>query len=196
MRVIVLLFVVLGAAVAVAVRMLPWWALLAVFAALMLAGVILVRWGLPRLLTLPFKAKGAVLRDAGVYVHSIEGPEASSTPQRSDDGGLAGDPDRRQHFLLEITITPRPPSGRFTLWEPGELRIVGHGARADDPEADEPNLDVRSLEVHEDGSFLPDGGMKYEGPQRLRLLVAVPEGQHHLRFRYYFEIFGNISLPG
>jgi hypothetical protein len=195
MRGIFLLFMVLAAGVVVAVRMLPWWAVPALFAALALAVVITLRWGLTRLLKLPFKAKGAVLRDATVDVHSIERAEAQ-TPEPSKEPGLAGAPGPHEHFRLDVTITPRAPSGPFTLWEPGELRIVGQDARTGEPKPGEAHFDVRIFEVLEDGHFEQDSGMKYEGPQRLRLMVGVPPGQRRLRFRYYFEVFGSISLPG
>ena len=179
---IILLFMVSTIVVVAVVRLLPWWAVILFFAALALAARSLLRWGLPRLLRLPFKAKGAVLRDAIVDVHSIERVEL--------------EPGLHEHFRAEVTITPQTPKGAFTLWEPGELRIVGRHARAGDPEVDESDFEIRSLEVQEDGRFQPDSGMKYQGPQRLRLLVSVPAGHRSLRLRYYFEILGNVTLPG
>jgi len=181
---IFLLFMVSTVAVVAVVRLLPWWVAIALFAVLMLAARSLFRWGLPRLLRLPFKAKGAVLRDAAVDVHSIERVEVP-LPGGSDE-----------QFRMDVTITPRTPTGAFTLWEPGELRIVGPDARAGDPHPDESDFEIRSLEVLEDGQFQEDRGMKYQGPQRLRLLVTVPAGQPRLRLRYYFEILGRVSLPG
>jgi len=193
MRVIFLLLLVMAATVVVAVRMLPWWVLLALVAGLALAMPIVLRWGLTWLLKLPFRAKGAVLRNAAVEVHAIERAEPTVL-EASDEAGSAAGP--REHFRLEITITPPAASGPFTLWEPGELAIVGADARAGEPGTDEAHFDVRALEIQEDEGFQADGGMKYGGPQRLRLLVAVPPGQRRLRFRYYFEVFGSVSLPG
>lgn len=175
MRVIFWVLLVMMAAVVLAVRMLPWWLLLAIPAVLALAAPILLRWGLRWLLKLPFRAKGAVLRNAAVDVHAIE---------RIDE-----------HVRLELTITPQAVSGPFTLWEPGELAIVGPDARAGEPGAHETSFDVRALEIQEDDRFQADSGMKYGGPQRLRLLVAAPPGQR-LRLRYYFEVFGSVALPG
>ncbi len=195
MRLIFWLLVAAAAAVVVAIRMLPWWGGLALLAGLALAVAILLRWGLPRLLKLPFRAKGAVLRDAAVEVHSIERSEAPAS-EPSDEDAVAVGRGPGEHFRLDVTVTPRASAGPFTLWEPGELTIVGPDARAGGPEAGETAFDVRALEVREDGRFQPDSGMKYEGPQRLRLLVVVPRGQRRLRFRYYFEIFGGVSLPG
>jgi len=192
LRTIFLLFMVATVAVVAVVRLLPWWAVIALFAVLVLAARSLLRWGLPRLLRLPFKAKGAVLHDAVVDVHSIERVERL---EGSHEEELAVEPGPRKPFRIDVTITPRTPTGAFTLWEPGELRIVGRDARAGDPEADEADFEIRSLEIQEDGRFQPDSGMKYPGPQRLRLWVAVPPGQASLRLRYYFEIIGNVTLP-
>jgi len=192
---IFLLFMVSTAALVAVVRLLPWWAVIALFAVLFLAARSFLRWGLPRVLRLPFKAKGAVLHNAVVDVHSIEHVELSP-PEGSDEDERAVEPGIREGFCVDVTITPRTPTGAFTLWEPGELRIVGPNARAGDPEADESDFEIRSLEVQEDGRFKLDNGMKYDGPRRLRLFVAVPAGQPSLRLRYYFEIIGNVSLPG
>lgn len=192
MRSILFLLVVLAAAAVAAIRLLPWWALLATLAALVLSVPTLLKWGLPRLLKMPFRAKGAVLRGAGVRVHSIERTVAPAAASPDEDEGDRGP---REHYRLDVTITPRPATGSFRLWEPGELCLVGPAAKANDPDADDSAGEVRAIEVEQDGHFLADEGMKYGGPQRLRLVVAVPPGQRRLRFRYYFEIIGDVALP-
>ena len=193
MRLIFLLFTIATVVVVALIRLLPWWALVGLFAVLALGARILFRWGLPRLLRMPFAAKGAVLRDAVVHVHSIEPIDAP--PPALADEPYEIDSEPREHFRLDVTITPRTPRGAFTLWEPGELRVVGADAMPGDPEADEADYDIESLEIQDEGRYRPDSGMKYQGPQRLRLSVAVPPDQRGLRFRYYFEILGNVSLP-
>jgi hypothetical protein len=51
-------------------------------------------------------------------------------------------------------------------------------------------------EVFGEGRFGPDEGMKYFGPQRLRLRVGVlAGGEQSLAFRYDFEKFGTLTLP-
>src|SRR5262249_53466972 len=99
MRVIFLLSMVFAAAVVALVKMLPCWAVVALLVALALVARALVRWGLPRLLRLPFSAKGAVLRDAAVEVHAIEHVLVRSP---SPNGMAGGEP--REHFQLEVTI--------------------------------------------------------------------------------------------
>jgi len=178
-------------ALVAAIRMLPWWGILALFAGLTLGAAVLVRWSLPRLLLIPFRAKGAVLRGAVVDLHAIARVEP---PAAGPDEPAEREP--RDHFRIEVTIAPRPSPGPFRLWEPGELIAAGPDARPGAPRDGETQFDVAELEVWEDGRFQADRGMKYGGAQRLRLLVAVPPGRRHLRFRYYLEVFGDLSLPG
>jgi hypothetical protein len=193
MRSILFVLLVLVAAFVVVIRWLPWWGVAALFAGLLLSIPVLIKWALPRLLRLPFKAKGAVLSGASVTLHSVERAEAPpARPDDEDDEVPAGQP--REHYRVDLTVTPPPASGAFALWEPGELVLVRHDARADKPEADKPAGKIHALEVEQDGRFEPDCGMKYGGPQRLRLLVSAPPGQR-VRFRYYFEVFGDIALP-
>ena len=187
MRSIVLTMVLLGVAFVAAIRLLPWWAVLVLCGAIVLSVPTLLKWGLVRLLKAPFKAKGAVLRGAHAEIHSIERIEP---PQAN---GTVDEP--REYYRLAVTITPHTPAGPFTLWEPGELMIVAADTRSGEPDDDESAGDVSQVEVEHDGQFHADEGMKYPGPQRLRLIVAVKPGQRTLRFRYYFEVFGTIELP-
>lgn len=193
MRSIFFVCLVLGAVAVAAIRLLPWWGLAALLAGAVLSVLVLIKWGLPRLLKAPFRAKGAVLRGATVRVHSVERAEAPAAAPDDEDEATAGEP--REHYRVDVTVTPRPPTGAFSLWAPSELVLVGPDARAEEPEADETAGEVRAVDVEQEGRFEPDGGMKYGGPQRLRLLVAVPPEQRRLRFRYYFEVFGDVALP-
>ena len=59
MRVILLLLLVMATAVVLAVRMLPWWVLLAIPVGVALGLPLFLRWGLTWLIKLPFRAKGA-----------------------------------------------------------------------------------------------------------------------------------------
>jgi hypothetical protein len=52
------------------------------------------------------------------------------------------------------------------------------------------------VNIFREGRFEPDEEGKYFGPLRLRLLMAVPlDAPRRLRFRYYFELFGVLTLP-
>jgi len=193
-RSILLLFAVTVAVVVVAIKLLPWWAIPLLFIGLAVGLVGFAKWGLKRLLLMPFKAKGAVLRDADVQVHAIERAGALEPDPDTDPETIPAPMGPCECYRLDVTISPKPPSGRFRLWEPGELLLVGPNAKPDDPDADDA-CEVRQVEVKHNGRFEPDEGMKYEGRQRLRLLLATAPGVHQLRFRYYLELFGRVSLP-
>jgi len=79
-------------------------------------------------------------------------------------------------------------------WASAALSARANASGSSTPEGDDAG-EVSALEIEQDGHFLPDEGMKYGGPQRLRFVAAVPPGQRRLRFRYYFEIFGDVALP-
>jgi hypothetical protein len=194
MRSMALLLTLSTLALVVAIRLLPWWSVLALLALLVLGTPMLFKWGLTRLLTIPFRAKGAVLRGADVRVRSIERAEAPAPEPSSDGEATADDGEGREHFLVDVTITPRTRSGPFVLWEPGELGMIRAGARAGADDEDD-TCDVRAVDVEQEGHFEPDSGMKYGGPQHLRLRLAVRPGPRVLRFRYYFEVFGDVHLP-
>jgi hypothetical protein len=137
MRVIFLLFLVMAAVVVVAVRMLPWWVVLALLAGLALAMPIFLRWGLTWLLKLPFRAKGLCSQRRG-----RRACDQRTRPRRWS----LHEPGRRRTaraFSARVTITP-PASGPFTLWV-SELAIVGRRAgRTRDGRA---QFDVRVLEI-------------------------------------------------
>ena len=209
-RIILLVMVVLVAVLVAAVRYLPWWGVLLTLAGEALALYLVFKFAFRRILAalfmIPFKAKGAVLRGATTAVHSIEAAEAP--PSRGDaspddeEGDSTVDSPRppalpRAYYRLDVTITPRPPTGRgFQHWEPGELMILPANARASLDEDDD-TAEVAGLELFQDGRFGPDEGMKYFGPQRLRILFGLkPGAPRRLKFRYYFETFGEFTMPG
>ena len=157
---------------------------------------------LKKLFTAPFIAKGAALRDAQVQVHSVTPAAAPVYEAEEEDAEDEEEPEEpdvpRDWYHLDVTITPPVPTGGFTHWEPGELVLTGPDAKSSrdldsmDEEAAEP---VAEVEIWRDGGWRPDEEGKYPGPQRLRLLAGVPVGTRRARFRYYFEVFGEIDLP-
>jgi hypothetical protein len=170
------------------------------FVGLILVGKFVVKHLLKKLIVLPFKAKGAVLRGATAQIHSVTAVAPPAPGEAAGDTEAPADPDQaagpRNYYQLDVTITPRDATGNFTHWEPGELRLARpeSGVGVDD-ETDDGSCTVRSLQVEEEGQFKPDEGMKYPGPQRLRMTVGVQEGVTALKFRYYFEAFGEVRLP-
>ena len=209
-----LVLALLIAAVVLALRTLPWWAIVAGLVVLVVIGKLLLPRLLKKLFLAPFRAKGAVLKGATATIHGIAATEAlpkksateesdadDSPDEESDEsdaaGGKPGEP--RLHYLLEVTITPGQTDGPFGLWEPGEIMLVRPESvlRPESDEADDSDdsCEVGSIQYQEDGAWKNDEGMKFPGPQRLKMQLAVQPGASQLKFRYYFEEFGLVQLP-
>ena len=189
--VVVLALLVVGAVLAF--RYLPWWALVIGFLLLILIGKFVVKRLLKKLILIPFKAKGAVLRGATATIHSVA---PTTAPPTNDDPEEPVVP--RAHYLMEVTIAPQNGNGPFQLWEPSSLELARFDAvrRPESDEADdEPGCEVQKLQVDTDGTWNDDEGMKYGGAQRLKLWVAVEPGVQQLKFRYYLEEFGSVRIP-
>lgn len=182
-----------------AIKFLPWWALLAGAVALVPVSRWLLKRALVGVFTAPFKMKGAVLKGAAAEVHSVvptDMPASEVGAEETNGGGAAA---TRRFFWLDVTVRPTGRSEGFQHWEPGELQLVKPESRLNphDSDADEGEdaCEVRRLEVQHEGTFQEDEGWKFPGPQRLRLLLAVQPGVSGLKFRYYFEEFGEVRLP-
>jgi hypothetical protein len=192
MKIIWVLLLVVVATLVLAIRFLPWQAVVGGIVVLILAGYLFSGRILEALFKIPFRAKGAVLRGATAEIHSLTGvakPEA-----KSEDGEEEEDANRR-YYLLDVTIKPVARSGNgFQLWEPGELLLVSLDAKAEDTDADGDLCEIKRIEIEGEGGFVADEGMKYGGPQRLRLTLSAAPEARQFQFRYYFELFGNVSL--
>lgn len=190
MKVISALFLLLIVASVLAVVYLPWWGSAVVIVLFIVGAKFFGGRMVEALFKMPFKAKGAVLRGATAEIHSITPivrPAAGDAEDKNDTN--------RRFYLLEVTITPAAhESGSFQLWEPGELQLVGQDARPDDA-GDDDLCTIRQMEIDSEGKFMPDEGMKYGDSRRLRLTIDVDAGVRRLQFRYYFELFGTVSLP-
>ncbi len=157
---------------------------------------------LEEVFSMPFKAKGAVLRGAAVEIHTIKpitfaDIQALRKNNSADDDDENSVPDAsRKYFVVDATVKPvAGSSGTFQLWEPGELLLAGPDAKPRDSD-DEEICRIERLEIETEGRFAADEGMKYGGPQRLRLTIGVAPGTARLQFRYYFELFGGFTLSG
>ncbi len=193
-RLVILLILALFIAGAVlAVRWLPWWALVIGLLLLLIVGKFLLGRLLRKLFLMPFRAKGAVLRGASATVHEVS-PTISSSEETTPEASHKP----RTHYLLEATISPVQTDGPFGYWEPGEIRLVRPESilRPESDESDEDDAcEISGLEVKEDGVWKAHEGMKFPGSQRLRMQLAVLPGIRQLKLRYYFEEFGRIELP-
>ena len=190
----------------------PWWGSLLAAIGAYVACAFALKALCFRLLTAPFKAKGAALRGARLVVHSVASiavPVRQRQPAMAgagggddcEDDGCSGDDavgDDWKWYSVDATVTPPAlGGGPFRAWEPGELMVVSFDA---DTSPQAPVSDgmatVRGVEVlEEDGGFAPDEGMKYGGERRLRFTLACHPSLRVAKLRYYFEGFGRIELP-
>jgi hypothetical protein len=189
MKKILALAILAGIAVGIyfAVKTLPWWVLILAAVAVVVVGKFVLGRLIKTLLTMPFKAKGAVLRGAKAQVHGV-------VPLTSN-GQSSG---ARARYQVDVTITPGSISnGPFQHWAPGELTLVPPQSKIDldDSSSEDDVCELEKVEVEHDGRFHEDEGLKYAGPQKLKLSVAVVPGTKVLKFRYYFEEFGQVWFP-
>jgi hypothetical protein len=197
--VVLLFLVLLVLALVLGARSLPWWALALIGLALAFGLKFAMKRILTYLFVAPFRMKGVVLKSATIQVHSVapaSTPPGDPNRLRADPSTPDQEPISRQYFDLDVTIHPDGSNGKFPLWEPGELRLVRPEAKtalANDQDNDA--CVIKQVQIEQAGQFQPEEGYKYEGPQRLRLLLAVHEGVRQLKFSYYFEEFGEVRLP-
>jgi hypothetical protein len=202
MRRLIALIILVGlvAGAGYAVKMLPWWALVVGLVALVFAGKFLLKRLIRKLFLAPFKAKGAVLKGATATVHSVAAtaaPEPDSPAETSADKAIAP-ATAPQHFLVDVTIVPRETKGPFQHWAPSELNLVKPESlmrpESDEPDDEDAACEVVNIEALENGSWAKDDGLKFAGPLRLKMLLRIQQGVNRLKFRYYFEEFGEIRF--
>jgi hypothetical protein len=146
-----------------------------------------------------FVSLGDVLKGAVVEVHSVEPakvPEEGYSevedpePQIGREGPLTW-------FRVDLTLRPAPEAGEAT-YDPVGFVPAGPDSRSGTAgmaaDANRDFGEVREIEVW-NGHAWEDAGMgELSGAQRLRLLLGVPDGLDTLRFRYHYEVFGEIRL--
>jgi hypothetical protein len=169
------------------------------------------------LLMIPFRLKGATLRRARIEVHSITPTQEPPKPEVSevDDFEESEQPKKpeepRNYYLLEVTIQPSSfTMTPFKFWELGELCLVAPGEdvmRGEDPvdsciiasskfvRPELPPPPTPKTDAEEE-DYEDDYGGKVAGPHRVQFVIGVKPGVQKLRFQYYFEIFGEVTLPG
>jgi hypothetical protein len=201
-----LILLVLLIAAGLAFVFLPWYYLVGGIVVLILVGFLVLKLFGGRLLKalfiLPFKAKGAVLRGASIEVHYVVPAEPPEPPAQPGTGEVDAEAETdeakedatpRTWYFLDVTITPNPPKGKFTMWEPGELRLVK--PETESPEDEDNSCRIAKVQIYDGQAFQDDEGLKFGGPQYLRLHIGVDPAISRLRFLYYFEAFGDIAIP-
>jgi hypothetical protein len=187
---------VLAALLVLAIKFLPWWASLL----LLFVGVLGVRWGVKYLfkwiLIVPFKMKGKALAGAAVRIHAIK-PAPMPLVKEDEDEDESQRYQQLKWYYLDVSIRPPERSDGFITWEPGELLLVPPDTKADDLESgfDSEACEIYSYQVFAHGQFAEDEDGKYEGAQRLQYHIGIQPTVRQLKFRYYFELFGLISIP-
>jgi hypothetical protein len=115
------------------------------------ADCVYARPSLRLLMLMPFRAKGAVLKGASARVHGVSPAGASG--------------ESRKHYLVEVTITPSDPKGPFSLWEPGELRLVRPESvlrpYSGEPDDEDNECTITRIQIEDEGQWKDDEGMKY-----------------------------------
>ncbi|CAA9431601.1 MAG: hypothetical protein AVDCRST_MAG64-3532 [uncultured Phycisphaerae bacterium] len=124
---------------------------------------------------------------------------AAEDAAADDDESSGGVP--RHHVLVDFTITPRLGASRMQFYDPSELLLVPFDAPIDMNEREDPTTSDRAAGVErvwlvdEQGNETKDFD-KITGAARLRAVFACPPGLGgRVKFRYYFEGFGDLVLP-
>jgi len=169
-----------------------------------------------------FEIKAKVLRGATAEVHSVEAapvppPRVIEQAKDVDDEDDDEDEDEEEdeadsededeeeerdlnYYRIDVTIRPGAQEGPMTHWDVSDLCVADFKAPpvTFSPDGDDnagEGFHFHDVQIFEDGQLHPDEEGKYQGEQRLNILVGVPPGLRELKFRYYTEQFGRIVLP-
>jgi hypothetical protein len=217
---LVLFFIVALMVLTVVFYSLMGWSGLGLMLVLLVAGAMYLKSMAGKLIQKAFVSsfvmKGKVLKGASTQIHSIEtatrpartfvqdyqpADDTDNDSDRDTDAVLEDEEEDEdsenynRYFSIDMTITPQATDGPFQSWEPGELILVKPGTRSGDFDDDDAAVgSVFDVQVGEAGTWTEDEGMKYAGPQRVKLLAGVMDGVNSCRFRYYFEVFGQVEF--
>lgn len=186
--------------------LLPWWGALGVLAAIGVGLYLLGHYIVHRIFKDTVQAvldQGKPLQGALATVHSVQPavPPAESSPFDSTPDDEDYDPDLDGNwgeedgffFRIDATITPKTPD---TSWKPSALSIVPADFEpSEDLEFSEHTALLHSVEIQRNGRFEPLGDESVTGPQRVRLLIAVPSELQDAKFAYFFTYFGRVTIP-
>jgi hypothetical protein len=187
-----------------AIKYLPWWALIILLVGGGLGLQWVVKYGLKQAFLLPFKAKGQVLKGAAVQVHNVQ-PTHMPTAQQDVDShpGAVADQRARYHqlkwYTVDVSIAPQQVESAvpFSAWDPSNLLFVVPGQKVKSLAdlADHPVSEIHNYEIYQTNRFQSDAEGKHLGSQRLKFHVGIEPGISTLQFRYYLELFGQVEFP-
>jgi hypothetical protein len=187
-----------------AIKYLPWWALIILLGGGGLGLQWAVKYGLKQAFLLPFKVKGQVLKGATVQVHNVQPTPMPTVKQTTDSHpGAVADQRARYHqlkwYTVDVSIAPQPTASAvpFPAWEPSDLVLVVPGKKVKSLEslADEEVSTIHDYEIYQTNRFQSDGEGKHLGSQRLKFIVGIEPEISTLQFRYYLELFGQVEFP-
>lgn len=134
-----------------------------------------------------------------VVTGDVIDPRSHKDADNDEDGeDDVEDPEaNRRYVLVDFTLTPRPGASRMQFYDPSEILLVPHDARVDfDADPTEGGADVAQLHQLDDAGAPHEVDDKLTGPARLRAVFACPPDlRGRVKFRYYFEAFGDLTLP-
>lgn len=208
---IILVVVLVG--LVVAIKYLPWWGIVILFAVPLLTW----KWIAAAILTLYVRRVAGdlakALVGATVEVHSFKAvppPDRDkleamlSEDDDEEDKEFAESikdapdelPTERDWYELEATITPKPwpkEDENDPGWPPGSLMLIAPGGGWG--EIDDVCLIARA-EMKFEGRMQPAGRLNAYGSNRVRFLFGVKPGTRKLIFNYMTEKFGPVlELP-
>lgn len=139
---------------------------------------------------------GDVIADA---ITAADGTTVLSPRASGDDAAPEEKSDGKRYVLIDFTLTPKPGSSKMQHYEPSELVLVPIGyviELKEDPTSGGAEASVDEIKRVEESGAQEDGYDKYTGPGRYRAVFAVPPTlSGRVKFRYYFESFGDVTLP-
>jgi hypothetical protein len=193
LRLLVLLFLV--AALIAALKLLPWWAGVALVVGLALTLKLAAGRLLKGILIGAFRAKSAALKGAWATLH---GAARAEPPKPDADGEVDLEEGESQGPLgwVHLDMTVHVPEDNaqktpFQLWDPHELILVPVDARPGPDFEDEQKLGrIAGVEVMENGNWVTVEG-KLAGTQRVRIHAGMKAGVDTFKLRYYFEILSD-----
>lgn len=144
------------------------------------------------LFSIPFRMKGRALSGATAELHAVQWAEKPKHAANDDEEESRKGPLR--YAWLDVTITPPHRSQGFTHWEPGELMVAPTTTRIRNLDDMDKCFRVHDIKIVADGQETDDEGFKFHGPQRLKMLAEFPPDTSRLKFVYYAESFGDMSL--
>ncbi len=195
-----------------AIKYLPWWALVMLLVGGGLGLQWAVKYGLKQAFLIPFKVKGQVLKGATAQVHNVQPTNMPTVKQNADSHpGEIADRRARYHqlkwYTVDVSIAPQPltadrPQGittavPFPTWEPSDLVLVVPGKKVKSLQslAEAEVSMIHDYEIYQTDRFQPDMEGKHLGSQRLKFLVGIEPDVTTLQFRYYLELFGQVTFP-